>query len=126
MKFINNVIVSCNSKGNEVKGENKTLFETTLRAANVFNDALYASDLFVSPNLFSKDLSTKIGRPDFTVKTGSIAATGALFTDAKFTSDTFFDKTVTYKGAFGTTDWTLGWAHFDPQTLDYTTPGAVK
>lgn len=126
LKFMNNIVASCNSKGNEVKGENKTLFEATLRADNVFNDALYAADLFNAPNLFSKDLSTKVGRPDFTVKTGSIAATGALFTDAKFTGDTFFDKTVAYKGAFGTTDWTTGWAHFDPQSLAYTTPGAVK
>jgi hypothetical protein len=126
LKFMNNIIVSCNSKGNEVKGENKALFETTLRTDNVFNDALYAADLFAAPNLFSKDLSTKVGRPDFSLKAGSIAATGALFTDAKFTGDTFFDKTVAYKGAFGTTDWTAGWASFDPQTLEYTTPGAVK
>lgn len=126
LKFMNNIIVSCNSKGNEVKGENKALFEATLRADNVFNDALYASDLFTAPNLFSKDLSTKAGRPDFSLKTGSIAATGASFSDAKFTGDTFFDKTIAYKGAFGTTDWTASWAHFDPQTLDYTTPGAVK
>ncbi|MES2418469.1 MAG: hypothetical protein V4541_09790 [Bacteroidota bacterium] len=126
LKFKNNIIISSNSKGNEVKGENKALFEATLRTDNVFNDALYAADLFNGPNLFSKDLSIKVGRPDFTLKTGSIAATGALFSDAKFTGDTFFDKTVTYKGAFGTTDWTAGWAHFDPQALDYTTPGSVK
>jgi hypothetical protein len=126
LKFMNNIIVSCNSKGNEVKGENKALFETTLRTDNVFNDALYAADLFTAPNLFSKDLSIKIGRPDFSLKAGSIAATGALFTDAKFAGDTFFDKTIAYKGAFGTTDWTAGWANYDPQTLEYTTPGAVK
>ena len=126
LKFANNIVISCNSKSNEVKGQNKALFETALRAANTFDNALYASDLFNAPNLFSADLSKKVGRPDFTVKTGSIAATGALFTDAKFTGDTFFDKTVTYKGAFGTTDWSAGWAHFDPQSLEYNTPGAVK
>lgn len=124
LKFVNNIIVSCNSKGNEVKGENKALFEATLRAENNFNDALFASDLFKAPNLFSGDLSTKVGRPDFTLKDGSIAATGAVFTDTKL-ADAFFDKVV-YKGAFGTTDWTAGWAHFDPQSLPYTTPGAVK
>lgn len=124
--FKNNIIASCNSKSNEVKGENKALFETTLRATNVFDNTVYASALFTAPNLFSKDLSKNVGRPDFTVKTGSIAAAGALFTDAKFTGDTFFDKTVAFKGAFGTTDWSSGWAHFDPQSLPYTTPGAVK
>ncbi|MGN6396921.1 MAG: hypothetical protein ACTHMI_15230 [Mucilaginibacter sp.] len=40
--------------------------------------------------------------------------------------DTFFDKTPTYLGAFGSTDWSAGWASYDPQKLPYTTPGAVK
>jgi len=31
----------------------------------------------------------------------------------------FFDKTVTYIGAFGTTDWTVGWASFTPTTNIY-------
>lgn len=44
--------------------------------------------------------------------------TGASFTDAAI-SDSFFSK-VTYKGAFdGTTDWTSGWANWDPQNTDY-------
>ncbi|SFC16841.1 Por secretion system C-terminal sorting domain-containing protein [Flexibacter flexilis DSM 6793] len=30
----------------------------------------------------------------------------------------FFTPT-TYKGAFGTTDWTSGWANFDPKTTEY-------
>lgn len=33
-------------------------------------------------------------------------------------SNSFFEK-VTYKGAFGTTDWTAGWANYNPQTTDY-------
>lgn len=43
--------------------------------------------------------------------------TGASFANAKFdeTGRTgFFDETVTYRGAFGTTDWTNGWAEFRP------------
>ena len=124
LKFMNNIIYACNSKSNEVKGENKAAFETDLRANNTFDNAKYASDLFKAPGLFSKDLSKNIGRPDFTLKTGSVAATGAAFTDTKV-ADAFFEK-VDYKGAFGETDWTAGWAHFDPQSLPYTTPGAVK
>src|SRR5687768_5371031 len=30
-------------------------------------------------------------------------------------SNSFFDK-VAYKGAFGLTDWTAGWANFNPKT----------
>lgn len=33
-------------------------------------------------------------------------------------ADSFFDK-VTFKGAFGTTNWTNGWANFDPMSTVY-------
>jgi hypothetical protein len=36
----------------------------------------------------------------------------ANYTNAKLGA--FFDKTITYKGAFGTTDWTDGWSEFRP------------
>ncbi|MDR1556247.1 MAG: Ig-like domain-containing protein [Tannerellaceae bacterium] len=43
---------------------------------------------------------------------------GADFTDAPL-GDSFFEK-VTYKGAFnGASDWTSGWANFDPDNTDY-------
>jgi hypothetical protein len=48
---------------------------------------------------------------------GSPALTGASFTNSRLT-DSFFTP-VTYKGAFGTTDWTAGWCNFDPQNTDY-------
>jgi hypothetical protein len=37
---------------------------------------------------------------------------------AQTINDPFFDK-VNYRGAFGTTDWTAGWANFDPQNTVY-------
>ena len=47
----------------------------------------------------------------------------AAWTD-DYVSGDFFDKTVTYIGAFGPTEtatnnWTSGWANFDPQHTDY-------
>ncbi|ASU33067.1 hypothetical protein [Mucilaginibacter xinganensis] len=124
--FENNIIYGSNKKGNEVKGDNavqKAIFEANLRAKNTFDATLYADALINDPFKFSSDFA-RPGTPVFTVKTGSLAETGALFTNAKVT-DSFFDK-VTYRGAFGATDWTAGWANFDPQTTPYTTPGAVK
>jgi hypothetical protein len=121
--FKNNIIYGSNKKGNEVKGENKALFETTLRADNLFDASLYADALVTSPFKYSSDFANA-GTPDFTVKSGSVAASGAVFTDAKL-SDSFFEK-VDYRGAFGTTDWTSGWANFNPQVMPYTTPGAVN
>lgn len=123
--FANNIVYG--SKTNEVKGDSPTalaLFETAIRANNTFNTTLYGNDLITNPFKYSSDFANA-GTPDFTVKTGSIAETGASFVSTKVATDTFFDK-VAYRGAFGSTNWAAGWAHFDPQTLPYTTPGAVK
>jgi hypothetical protein len=121
--FANNIIYGSNKKGNEVKGENKALFEATLRANNVFDAALYADALITDPFKFSSDFAIP-GTPIFTVKAGSIAATGAVFTNAKL-ADAFFEK-VDYRGAFGSIDWSAGWANYNPQVMAYTTPGAVN
>ena len=49
---------------------------------------------------------------------GSPLLNGADYTDTKL-QDAFFDKTPVYIGAFGTTDWTSGWANWNPQQTDY-------
>jgi hypothetical protein len=51
---------------------------------------------------------------DFKPGAGSSLLSGASFTGM----DAFFEN-VAYKGAFGTTDWTAGWANFNPQNTDY-------
>jgi hypothetical protein len=59
--------------------------------------------------------------PNFTVTSGTIL-TGASFTNAKFNETNrtnFFNKTVTYRGAFGATNWTAGWAEFNPVNAEY-------
>ena len=38
--------------------------------------------------------------------------------------NSFFDK-VNFRGAFGTTDWTSGWANFNPNETDYAAPTAT-
>ncbi len=126
--FTDNLIFNCNAKGNEIKGQNKGDFETQLRAANTFNSALGVGDLLTDALKYGSDFkasgNANAGTPNFTVKSGSVAASGAAFTNAKYT-DSFFER-VAYKGAFGTDNWAANWAHFDPQGLAYTTPGAVK
>lgn len=52
--------------------------------------------------------------PNFLPKAGSPALTGVNFTGM----DAFFTIT-TYRGAFGTTDWTQGWTSFSPKTNSY-------
>lgn len=105
-----------------------TQIDASLRTNNTFAQASFAGSLFTAPYLYASDFGTTaastLGTANFTLSATSAAATGALFTDAKV-SGAFFDK-VAYRGAFGATDWTAGWAQVDPQLLAYTTPGAVK
>ncbi|WP_394677670.1 hypothetical protein [uncultured Sphingobacterium sp.] len=123
--FENNLVYG--SKDADLKvssATNAAAVSTLIRAKNIFENGKYASELFVAPYNFGSDFSNTSATPDFKVLSGSAAASGAIFTNAKV-SGSFFEK-VGYKGAFGTTDWTSGWAHYDPQNLAYTTPGQVK
>jgi hypothetical protein len=52
--------------------------------------------------------------PNFLPKTGSPALSGASFTGM----NSFFTPT-TFRGAMGTTNWTTGWANWDPQNASY-------
>lgn len=71
---------------------------------------------------FNKRLNTQYpAHPDFTLTSGTLAS-GAKFDYEKFNEDNRadqFDKTVTFRGAFGANDWTKGWTHFDPINLEY-------
>lgn len=46
-------------------------------------------------------------------------AASPLLSGASFTGLTGFDTTPTYRGAFGTTDWTTGWTNWNPAVTDY-------
>jgi hypothetical protein len=59
--------------------------------------------------------------PSFVVTAGT-STTGAAFTNAKFAQplrNAFFTKTGSFIGAFGATDWTDGWAEFNPVNAVY-------
>jgi len=127
--FAHNLVLGSNGKSNQIKATNTAalaLISAGLNVDNIFTPGAYASSVLTDPYKYSPDLvgTDFQGTPNFTVVAGSAAAAGALFTNAKVT-DAFFEK-VAYKGAVGTTDWTAGWANYNPQTLPYTTPGAVK
>jgi hypothetical protein len=51
--------------------------------------------------------------PDVT----SPAIDGAVF-DGDL-ADAFFEKTATFRGAFGAENWLEGWTYFDPKNVDY-------
>jgi hypothetical protein len=70
---------------------------------------------------FGNRLADAYAAPDFRVTTGT-AETCAAFTNAKFNEanrTAFFNKNVTFRGAFGSTNWAAGWAEFDPVDKAY-------
>lgn len=128
--FTNNLVLGSNATSQQIKASNAGTLATItafLTPNNVFDGNIYAGAIYAAPYKFGADLASglRAGTPDFKQVAGSIALTGATKTDAKI-ADSFFEK-VDYRGAFdGTTDWTQSWVSFNPQSLPYTTPGAVK
>lgn len=61
--------------------------------------------------------------PNFALGAGASGNTNNLNTGASYAnsklSDGFFVKTGTFRGAFGNTDWTDGWAEFQPRNKAY-------
>jgi len=55
--------------------------------------------------------------PNFLPQSGSTLLGTADFTNSSL-QDSFFEN-VTYRGAFGTTDWLSGWVNYDPQNTTY-------
>jgi len=83
----------------------------------LFADAGIASGLFWA----AQSAATYPSNPSYALVAGVAGNnnlnTGANFTNAKLGS--FFDKTGTFRGAFGSTDWTDGWAEFQPVNKNY-------
>ena len=77
----------------------------------------------INPSIFfGNRLANDYSNPTFTIAAGKPLLTGASFNHPKFNEPgraNFFDKNVTFRGAFGTTDWTAGWAEFDPVDKKY-------
>jgi hypothetical protein len=84
-------------------------------------DALNTT-LGISPDLlYGTRTDEQYGsNPNFAVSTGTIT-TGASFTLPKFTESNRTGRftTVAYRGAFGSSDWTDGWAEFNPVNKKY-------
>jgi hypothetical protein len=78
--------------------------------------------LATAPFYAGQNATTYPSNPNFAVADGNLVGFSAaeLFPAASKVDLDFFDKTVTYKGAFTTgADWTDGWAEFQPQSKAY-------
>jgi len=95
--------------------------DTTLTVAGL---GLNGDNLFFSGNCSNNAQCT----PNFALPAASPLNTGAAFTNAKLTGagnggpNSTFDV-VTFRGAFGNTNWAAGWTNFNPQITCYDVPG---
>ncbi|GAB3959817.1 hypothetical protein GCM10028805_56630 [Spirosoma harenae] len=92
---------------------------TNDQATTFFNTAAYKNQIIPSSGVAALLLNSatfNLTAPNFLPQTGSPLFTGAIW-DGKG-ADAFFTK-ETFLGAFGTADWTKGWANWNPQNADY-------
>jgi len=82
-----------------------------------YNNVSRNNQLFAANELLQLVDPFNLVSPNFLPATGSPLLSGAAFAKTRLT-DSFFTPT-TYRGAFGTTDWTAGWCNFDPQNANY-------
>ncbi len=95
----------------------------TIEAGTDFQTSAAYQALGLNPdNFFSKKLNTSYpAHPSFALNGGSLSS-GADFSFAPFNEagrSASFDKTVSFKGAFGSNDWTQSWTNFDPINTQY-------
>lgn len=112
LKFANNIIAGCGTNlkaaaGFDIAGwvaaNNNQMFDSTQHAG--LTDAYK----------FSSSVSSSAGRPNFLLKSGSPATSGAAFTALP----NFF-QAVSYLGAFdGGSDWTATWTTWDAENTAY-------
>ncbi|MDO9155185.1 MAG: hypothetical protein Q7U47_16000 [Paludibacter sp.] len=122
---------------NKVKSVNGANSVTEAQAAEFFNTTTFANRIMVAnfnrtapieadssalilSSFFDPTKTGTAANPtSFLPETGSTLLSTGAFTHTKL-QDAFFDKTATYRGAFGTVDWTKeAWVNFDPQNTVY-------
>jgi hypothetical protein len=89
-------------------------------AANPYPAVGISSSLFWGNNLTTENpapIDQYPTNPNFAVTSGTLSS-NAGWSDPKVSGVSFFDQ-VTYRGAFGATDWTDTWAEFRPMTKAY-------
>ncbi|TGE27290.1 T9SS type A sorting domain-containing protein [Hymenobacter metallicola] len=97
-------------------------FWNTAANSNTTYAAISALNLYADNFNATNSNGTASGTPSFELPAASPLVSGAAYTDAKL-ADSFFDKTPTFRGAFGATNWAAGWTNFNPQITCYNRAG---
>jgi hypothetical protein len=88
---------------------------TTTDVRNWFNTAAFGNQVRNTADLRLGNIGN-LDNPNRLPQAGSPLLSGAVWTGKG--ADNFFEK-VTFRGAFGTNDWTQGWCEFNPQQKQY-------
>ena len=110
-----------NALNNELQFKNNVIAGCTNSSVLIGGTTLVMSDwLSTNNNTIYADNSTLELSDPFNLTNPNFLplSTSPLLSEADYTGLTGFDV-VTYRGAFGTTNWTTGWANFDPQNTIY-------
>ncbi len=100
---------------NSIIYANAGITDTTTAWPETDNDGGFQeATKFFDPSLSNDAVDPQLGAPSSLTAPNFLPATGspALLGGATPPSDGFFDATATFKGAFGTVDWTSGWTAF--------------
>jgi len=107
----NTIIAGCTVNFEEASG-------STFDITTWFNDPVKGNITYTENTEVMLSDAFNLTAPNPLPMAGSPALSGALFTNLNLT-DTFFTA-ITYRGAFGDTDWTMGWANWTPNNSAYT------
>lgn len=106
LQFRYNIIATCNTPLAVASG-------STFNISTWFNDVTFGNSIqYTNANLATNPYAST---PDFLPVAGSALLSGADFSNTNLSGL----QQVTYRGAFGTTNWTQGWANWDPQNTAY-------
>ena len=90
---------------------------STFDISTWYNTAAYGNSLFTLPTDLNLTNPYNYSQPDFMPSNTSALLSGADFSAASLL-DPFFEV-VSYRGAFGATDWTASWSNYNCQNSNY-------
>lgn len=108
LQFMNNVLAGCTTPLAVASGSTFDISAWVGDVANANTILTNTSDLMVTDGF-------NLSGPNFLPLAGSPLLYGASFTNTRLSGM----EAVSYRGAFGTSDWTSGWANWDPNNTDY-------
>jgi hypothetical protein len=109
--FKSNIISGCTNSLSVASGSTFDI-NGWFNATGQNNQILSFDDIKLTTNAWN------LSAPNFLPQSSSPLLSGANFSYPFVINNTFFEQ-VSFRGAFGTTDWTAGWTNFDPQHTTY-------